>query len=111
MTDTTYSSELKTIGLISLFAICKERNGWKLDGIKKRKSCTNIVLSGKRKTNKHKALWKKLANLTPEIKEKLIDLYLELCYERHRYKYFLWREYKLEKSNKVFLMGEALNDK
>lgn len=77
----------------------------------KHRRCMSTASTAKRSKNKLKVLWKKLSNITPEIKNKLIDLYLELCYERHRLSYLSWREYKLELSNKEFKMGELLNDK
>ena len=47
-------------------------------------------------------LWRNLAVIPEEVMSRLIDYYLEFSYDKHRYKYHLWREYKLEKVGKDF---------
>ena len=47
-------------------------------------------------------LWRNLAIIPEEVMSRLIDYYLEFSYDKHRYKYHLWREYKLEKVGKDF---------
>ena len=59
------------------------------------------LIDRKDKSKRPRALWKKLALILEDIRDKVIHLYLEMCYEKHRYRYFMWRKEIVEAKGKL----------
>jgi hypothetical protein len=69
-----------------------QRTAWMQERWKREVSLMLGYLIDKKDKNKRlRALWKKLALILDDIRDRIIHLYLEMCYEKHRYRYFIWR--------------------